>query len=259
MQNLLAKMRKIDSIFERKSTAEFSFMEICKILSELMDSNVYILNAKGRLMGVHYSESEDAPVLVYDQESDSESMVDEANDSFLEIEQTQINISGKDALKVFKILPERQFNKLHMITPIYGGGHRLGTIFFARYGKKFKIEDVIVGEHVSTIVGIEIERRKYRQAQENRKKRWQANMAIHSLTGTELMAANYIFKELTDTTTILVLKKIADRENITRSICLNALRKLESAGIIETTSFGSKGTRITVLNSSFYDLLKAKI
>jgi len=258
MQNLLAKMRKIDIIFERKSTAEFSFAEICKILSEIMDSNVYILNAKGRVMGVHYKDSEDA-VLVYDYESDSESMVDEANDSFLEIEQTQINITGNDAINVFKVLPEKQFNKLHMIIPIYGGGHRLGTIFFARYGKKFKIEDVIVGEHVSTIVGIEIERRKYRKAEENRKKRWQANMAIHSLTGTELMAANYIFKELTDATTILVLKKIADRENITRSICLNALRKLESAGIIETTSFGSKGTRITVLNSSFYDLLKAKI
>ena len=42
--------------------------------------------------------------------------------------------------------------------------------------------------------------------------------------------------------------KIADRVGITRSVIVNALRKLESAGVIETRSLGMKGTYIRILN-----------
>ncbi|MFB8734491.1 hypothetical protein ACEQPO_13015 [Bacillus sp. SL00103] len=45
--------------------------------------------------------------------------------------------------------------------------------------------------------------------------------------------------------------KIADRVGITRSVIVNALRKLESAGVIESRSLGMKGTYIKVLNNKF--------
>ena len=38
---------------------------------------------------------------------------------------------------------------------------------------------------------------------------------------------------------ILVASKIADRVGITRSVIVNALRKFESAGVIESRSYGS--------------------
>ena len=47
---------------------------------------------------------------------------------------------------------------------------------------------------------------------------------------------------------LLVASKIADRAGITRSVIVNALRKLESAGVIETRSLGMKGTYIKILN-----------
>ena len=47
---------------------------------------------------------------------------------------------------------------------------------------------------------------------------------------------------------LLVASKIADRVGITRSVIVNALRKLESAGVIESRSLGMKGTYIKVLN-----------
>ena len=49
--------------------------------------------------------------------------------------------------------------------------------------------------------------------------------------------------------------KIADRSGITRSVIVNALRKLESAGVIESRSLGMKGTHIKVLNSRFHEEL----
>ena len=51
---------------------------------------------------------------------------------------------------------------------------------------------------------------------------------------------------------LLVASKIADRVGITRSVIVNALRKLESAGVIESRSLGMKGTFIKVLNDKFW-------
>lgn len=47
--------------------------------------------------------------------------------------------------------------------------------------------------------------------------------------------------------------KIADRVGITRSVIVNALRKFESAGVIESRSSGMKGTYIKVLNDVLFD------
>ena len=50
--------------------------------------------------------------------------------------------------------------------------------------------------------------------------------------------------------------KIADRVGITRSVIVNALRKLESAGVIESRSSGMKGTYIKVLIDVIFDELE---
>ena len=55
---------------------------------------------------------------------------------------------------------------------------------------------------------------------------------------------------------MLVASRIADRVGITRSVIVNALRKFESAGVIESKSSGMKGTYIKVLNDAVYDQLK---
>jgi len=84
-------------------------------------------------------------------------------------------------------------------------------------------------------------------------------MAISSLSYSELEAVGHIFEELNGTEGLLVTSKIADRVGITRSVIVNALRKLESAGVIESRSLGMKGTFIKVLNDKFlYELDKVK-
>ena len=51
----------------------------------------------------------------------------------------------------------------------------------------------------------------------------------------------------------MVASKVADRVGITRSVIVNALRKFESAGVIESRSSGMKGTYIKVLNDVVFD------
>ena len=65
----------------------------------------------------------------------------------------------------------------------------------------------------------------------------------------------HILEELEGNEGVLVASKIADRFGITRSVVVNALRKLESAGVVETRSSGMKGTYIKVLNDAVFEEL----
>ena len=67
----------------------------------------------------------------------------------------------------------------------------------------------------------------------------------------------HIFDELNGMEGILVASKIADRVGITRSVIVNALRKFESAGVIESRSSGMKGTYIKVVNELIFEELES--
>ena len=66
----------------------------------------------------------------------------------------------------------------------------------------------------------------------------------------------HVFDELGGVEGVLVASKIADRVGITRSVIVNALRKLESAGVIESRSSGMKGTYIKVMNDMVFEEIK---
>src|SRR5699024_12474365 len=82
------------------------------------------------------------------------------------------------------------------------------------------------------------------------------DVAIRSLSYSEMEAIEHIFEELNADEGLLVACKVADRVGITRSVIVNALRKLESAGVIESRSLGMKGTYIKVLNLKFLNELE---
>ena len=79
--------------------------------------------------------------------------------------------------------------------------------------------------------------------------------AISTLSFSELEAIIHIFEELEGNEGILVASRIADRVGITRSVIVNALRKFESAGVIESRSSGMKGTYIKVVNDVIFEEL----
>jgi transcriptional pleiotropic repressor len=85
--------------------------------------------------------------------------------------------------------------------------------------------------------------------------------AISTLSYSELQAIIHILDEMEGNESVVVASKIADKVGITRSVIVNALRKFESAGVIESRSSGMKGTYIKVLNDLIFselDELKKK-
>ena len=142
-----------------------------------------------------------------------------------------------------------------IITPIDIAGERLGTLFAYRQGKIYDIDDIILSEYGTTVVGLEMMRSVNEESAEETRKVQIVKSAISTLSFSELEAIMHIFEEMDGTEGILVASKIADRVGITRSVIVNALRKFESAGVIESRSSGMKGTYIKVLNDVVFDEL----
>ena len=103
---------------------------------------------------------------------------------------------------------------------------------------------------------MEIIRSKSEEIEEEARKKAAVQIAIGTLSYSELEAVVHIFEELDGEEGLLVASKIADRVGITRSVIVNALRKFESAGVIESRSLGMKGTYIRVLNDRLLEELK---
>ena len=131
---------------------------------------------------------------------------------------------------------------------------RLGTLFVYRQEKQYDIDDIILCEYGTTVVGLEMMRSVNEENEEENRKKQIVKSAISTLSYSELDAIEHIFDELEGREGILVASKIADRVGITRSVIVNALRKFESAGVIESRSSGMKGTYIKVLNDAVFDL-----
>ena len=252
--DILSKIRKLNWVLQESVTGAFSFDELCGILSDLMDSNVYTTNKKGKVIGVHYKIRSDSSTIT-DSETGAEKFPDEYNEGFLKVVQTEANLKAEDALKIFK----NDFataDKWHTIVPVLGGGQRLGTLIITRYAPEFNDEDLVLAEYGATVIGLEIQRRKALEIEDDLRRSSVVQMAMGTLSYSEIEAVRQIFDELEGREGFLVASRIADRSNITRSVIVNALRKLESAGIIESRSLGMKGTYIKILNDKFKDGLE---
>ena len=246
MSDILDKVRKLNWLLQESNTGSLSFGDMCEFLSDLMEANVYIIDDVGGILGVAFKIKEDSN-LVSDDNAPFGSMPGEYNTELLKIDKTTANLQGSAALEVFKYDYDTA-NKYHTIIPIIGGDNRWGTLVMTRYEPVFTDEDVVLGEFAATISGLSIQQTRMLEAKRDAREVSVVQMAIGTLSYSEAEAVQHIFSELEGDEGTLVASRIADRSGITRSVIVNALRKLESASVIETRSLGMKGTRIRILN-----------
>ena len=91
---------------------------------------------------------------------------------------------------------------------------------------------------------------RFAREEENRLK-GSVDLALSSLSASEKEAVITVLKEFRGDEGDIVTSKIAEKYHMTNSLVVNALRKLESAGIIRARSMGMRGTRILIINPFF--------
>ncbi len=248
---LLDKTRKINKLLHNNNSSKVVFNDICEVLTDVLDSNDLVISRKGKVLGTsHFSGKPSIAELIADPVG---GFIDQdLNERLLGILSTKENVNLETLGFGDEVSDDRA-----IITPIDIAGERLGTLFVYRKDRQFDIDDIILCEYGATVVGLEMMRSVNEENAEETRKQQIVKSAINTLSFSELEAIIHIFDELDGMEGILVASKIADRVGITRSVIVNALRKFESAGVIESRSSGMKGTYIKVLNDVVFEELTA--
>lgn len=252
---LLVKTRQINAMLQEGAGRPVNFKEMAEKLSSVIDCNAFIVSRRGKLLGlgIHHQIENERMKKMFEERKFPE----EYTNRLFDIHETSPNIDVDSSYTVFPVENKDIFKEgLTTIVPIIGGGERLGTLILARLRDTFTEDDLILAEYGATVVGMEILREKSEEIEQEARSKAVVQMAINSLSYSEHEAIEHIFNELDGNEGLLVASKIADRVGITRSVIVNALRKLESAGVIESRSLGMKGTYIKVLNNKFLDELE---
>lgn len=255
MESLLQKTRRVNKTLQGYGSRPVSFVELSKILSDVLDANVYIASKKGRVLGYELSDGFECEIVNLEVIKERR-FPKKYNDELLRINETSENIKEISDCVFDQVSKCDYPDKIATVIPINSGGSRLGTLVLARFGREFSEDDLILAEYSATVVGMEILRSTNEEIEEEARKKSVVQMAIGTLSYSELEAMEHIFNELDGMEGLLVASKIADRVGITRSVIVNALRKFESAGVIESRSLGMKGTHIKILNDKLIDELK---
>lgn len=251
MQDLLERTRAVNRMLQnKKGTGSQDYQRLAKLLCEQSAANVYMIDHEGKILGYGWISEYDCPIMEALLKTGymPENYVEKLN----QIHESVLNHTDH-GLCAYSDEPCTYSNKHVVYIPINGGGERLGTLILARFGHPFDTRDLVLGEYLSTVVGLEILYARARQIEQRSRENLVVQMALRALSYSEVESVKHIVREIGGAEGVVVASKVADRTGITRSVIVNALKKLESAGIIESRSLGMKGTYIKVLSSLFME------
>ena len=248
---LLDRTRKIGKLLHNNNSSKVAFNDICKVMREILGSNVLVISRKGKVLGIATADNKEVIAELLKDEVGS--FIDPMlNERLLSVLSTKENVNlatlGFENQSIMKFAA--------VVSPIEIAGERLGTLFLYRHGETYDIDDIILCEYGATVVGLEMMSSVNNENAEDERKKKIVKSAIKTLSASELQAVKAVFAHMDGMDGILVASRIADDTGITRSVIVNALKKFDSAGVISTKSSGMKGTKIKVLNEVVYDELK---
>lgn len=257
-KSLLEKSRSINRILQKIAGNPVDFFEMADVLSANLECNVFIVGRRGQIIGYSFvkgMECEKIENLI----SHAERFPESFNQELLAIQEPRTNIEYDEGQRnIFDIdgVDCNISNRIWCINPVFGGARRIGTLIVCRDEQRFSDEDIVLAEYGAIVVANEVMRMRAERIEDDARKKASVQIAIATLSYSEKEAIDHIMAELDGMEGLLVASRIADKVGITRSVIVSALRKFESAGVIESRSLGMKGTYIKVLNDYIFDELK---
>lgn len=253
---LLAKTRILNKMLQRAAGKALDFREMTGVLCDSIKANIYVVNHKGMLLGDALTDTAGLNAVHRTVITDEICLSSELLTMLLKVEESVSSTEQEPRSPLLQQLAQIFNDGMITIVPIQGAGERLGTMFITAENTPLLEDDLILAEYGATMMAMELVRIQSEEREYELRSRAAVKAAINSLSYTEMEAVEHIIPELKENEGLLVASKIADRAGITRSVIVNALRKLEGAGVIETRSLGMKGTYIKLLNDQLIEYIR---
>ncbi len=243
---LLEKFYEIKGLMTKEELTE---VELVTVLSNSVECETYLINSAGDIQC--YATSNNKTL-----ENPNLSLKPEFKQRVDFIFETAANLPLENG--IFREEKNFQPDTYMTIIPIRNSHLVLGYLLLIKPKKPFANEELILLETAALIVSIYFYESNNIEGSSSERLKANAQMVLDSLSFSELKAISNVFKDLNGSEGFLVASKIADRIGISRSVIVNAMRKLESAGIVDSRSLGIKGTYIKIKNQNFLEALKSR-
>ena len=238
LEKVLEKNRTMHHMMQKATVDALDFLNAAEQLHSLLQCSIYVVNKDGDLLAC----SDTAGMQLFSQRELEEKHCNEDNQSWiLELHQPVYN--------------QRHNGNCLALTPVVSQSEQLGVLICGREKEEFAVEGQLLVEYAATLASVMMIRAASRKAETEARKKNVVQLALEVLSYSELEAVKYIFNEIEGNEGFLVASKLAEEYKLTRSVIVNALRKLESAGVIDARSLGMKGTYIKILNDYLYEEL----
>ena len=237
-------LKNMISIVQSSAPCPSMAADVCMLLTKATGAYYLLTDGRGKLI------SQTEKVFRLRESVDGFYIDSKASDRLREVGVlTCLEISGEIVLNIV-------FDKLCrylLVVPLYVGTERIATI--TAYRKTpFTDTEMLLSQTAGVAIVLILEFTSLADSSLKRRDTEAVKVAIGTLSYSELAAILRIFREIGDDG-MTVAAHIADKLGIARSIVVNALRKLEGAGLVETRSLGVKGTYIKVLNYALLEEL----
>ena len=124
---LLDKTRKINKLLHNNNSQKFVFNDVCKVLAEVLQSNILVISKKGKVLGAASLEGIDELI-----KADIGGFLDKMfNERMLGILSTKENVNL--ATIGFEKTTDKKYQAI--IAPIDISGERFGTLFIYKQGE----------------------------------------------------------------------------------------------------------------------------
>ena len=245
---LITKIRQLNTVFE-KATKEFLPLEaLCNELSDIIESNIYVFTPDGEIIAYAIAKKFICPYT--DKNPLKKTMLPEYYLSLFRSCDSTIfsryeEIPGCTYADVEVCLFRKRYYSLY---PIHSNSEKSAGMLLIRYGSNFVPSDTVLCEYASAIVSLWLMHEKQIEDQQRVMEMESAQLASKALSFSELQAANAVMQELDGEKGHVFFNLIAAKAYVTQSIVTSALKKLESAGVIQTKVHGAKGKSVCVNN-----------
>lgn len=240
LEHVLEKNRTMHQMMQKATVDALDVQAAAEQLYQLLQCSIYIMNQSGELLG--FCDTEAMQIF-----------------SRKELDEKQCS---KDNLEWMLTLRQPVYNQRHngnciALVPVSSPAEQMGLLICGREKEMFSEDIQLLAEYAAALASVLMIRAASRKAETEARKKNVVQLALEVLSYSELEAVKYIFSEIDGNEGFLVASKLAEEYKLTRSVIVNALRKLESAGVIDARSLGMKGTYIKILNDYLYEELAA--